>query len=308
MDKPKVIVVLGPNASGKSDLAVNLVRFIIKNKKRFSIKGAEIISADSRQVYRGMDIGTGKISKKEMNGVPHHLLDIVSPSTIFTVARYQKLGNDAIKKIISRNKIPIICGGTGFYIRAITEGMRIPEVKPDLVLRKKLSSMSTDKLFNLLKKLDSRRAGNIDEKNPVRLIRAIEIATKLGSVPALENTKPQYNVLYIGTKISRDKLKERIHNRLLRRIDEGMIDEAKKLHKQGVSWKRMEQIGLEYRYLSRYLRKLITRDEMIKQLESEIVSYAKRQMTWWKKDNSINWFNKKQLPAIKQTVVKFLSD
>jgi tRNA dimethylallyltransferase len=173
--KPTIVVV-GPTASGKSDLAVFLA-------KKYH---GEVISADSRQIYKGMDIGTGKITKKEMAGVPHYLLDVAAPSRRFTAAQYKKLGQAAIKKIRHKNKIPIICGGTGFYIRALIDDLQIPTVKPNLKLRAQLEKRTTAELFTQLKKLDPRRAAEIDCHNPRRLIRALEIVMTTGQpVPPL---------------------------------------------------------------------------------------------------------------------------
>ena len=169
----KIIVIVGPTSSGKSDLAVIIA-------KKF--KG-EIVSADSRQVYKGMDIGTGKITKKEMRGIPHHLIDVASPRQKYSVAKYKREAEKAIRDITNRGNIPIVCGGTGFYIQSIVDDIVFPEVKSNSNLRKKLSKLSPEELFLELKKIDENRAQKIDPHNPHRLIRAIEIATELGSVP-----------------------------------------------------------------------------------------------------------------------------
>ena len=187
----KLIVVLGPTASGKSELAVKLAR-------KFN---GEVVSVDSRQVYKGMDIGTGKVTKQEMAGVPHHLLDIASPKTRFNVSQYRKLALKAINKIFKKNKTPILCGGTGFYIQAVIDGILIPAVKPDWRLRDKLEKRGTKELFDLLKKLDPRRAKAIDKKNRRRLIRALEIVIKTKKpVPLLKKDPIPYPVLIIGVK------------------------------------------------------------------------------------------------------------
>lgn len=278
--KPRVLIIVGPTASGKSDLAVKIA------KKH----NGEIISADSRQVYKGLNIGTGKITKKEMRGVPHHLLDIADPKKIFTVSEYKKMADKTISEIISRGKMPIICGGTGFYIQTVIDNIALPEVPPNIKLRKKLEKKSTEKLFEILKNLDPERAKNIDAKNGRRLIRAIEIATKLGKVQKIHSGGfSAYNPLFIGIKIEPEILKKRIYKRLISRLKKGMISEAKKLHSQGLSWKRMEDLGLEYRYLARFLQNKITKKEMIEQLNKEIWHYAKRQMTWFKRDKRIKW-------------------
>ncbi|MCL4406075.1 MAG: tRNA (adenosine(37)-N6)-dimethylallyltransferase MiaA [Patescibacteria group bacterium] len=285
--KPKLIVILGPNASGKTGLSIKLAKFI--ESKKLGYRGAEIISADSRQVYKGLDLGTGKITKKEMSGIPHHLLDIASPKRTLSVADYQKLGEKAVREILFRGKLPVICGGTGLYIDSLIYDFQLPEVAPDPALRKKLEKKTTEALFRDLQKIDPRRGAVIDSHNRRRLIRALEIIIKSGKpVPALQK-RPAYNVLKIGLIRSKDDLRDRILKRLDERLSQGMIKEAKKLHDRGLSWKRMEELGLEYRYLSRYLRGRISLEEMKSELSREIVNYAKRQMTWFKKDKNIRW-------------------
>lgn len=295
--KKKVLVVLGPTATGKSALAVLLA-------KRF---GGEVISADSRQVYKGLNIGTGKLTKKEMVGIPHHLLDVASPSRVFTVSHYKKLAEKALKKIWTKGKIPILCGGTGFYIRAIVDNIALPEVPPNKKLRAQLEKKTTEELFEILKKLDARRAKDIDRKNPRRLVRAIEIAKYLGKVPRLKASPPNdMDVLEIGIDIPDKILKERISKRLDARIKQGMVAEVKKLHRNGLSWNRMEALGLEYRYLARYLQGKISKDRMVSKLEHEIWQYAKRQRTWFKKDKRIVWFRPQERKKIEGLVEKFL--
>jgi tRNA dimethylallyltransferase len=193
-NKLKIIVILGQTATGKSDFAVQIAKRVLAVSRVES----EIISADSRQVYKDMDLGTGKITKKEMRGVPHHLLDVASPKKIFSVSDYQKLADKKIQEIFSRGHIPILCGGTGFYIDALVNGTVLPEVAPDKILRKKLDKKSTSELFKILKKLDINRAKSIDKNNRVRLIRAIEIAKTLGKVPKISNKDTKYDTLKIG--------------------------------------------------------------------------------------------------------------
>ena len=303
-DIKKLIVILGPTASGKSDLAVEIALRLGSGqaRKKYGINGAEIISADSRQVFKGMDIGSGKIARKEMLGVPHHLLDVASPKKRFTVAQYQKLAQKTIKDIWKRGEIPILCGGTGLYIQSIVDDLVIPEVPPDAKLRAKLEKLSTDELFEKLKKLDPRRAENIDKHNRRRLIRALEIVIKTGKpvpAPSFAEVCPRQNmprtdlgkicILQLGITKSKKELKTKIKKRLLKRLRQGMIAEVKKLRSNGVPWKRLEEFGLEYRYIARYLQKKMTKQEMIEQLEKEINQYAKRQMTWFKRDKRIHW-------------------
>ena len=279
----KLIVILGPTASGKTDLSIKLA-------KKYN---GEVISADSRQVYKGMDIGSGKITKKEMQGIPHWLLDVANPKKRFTVAQYQKLAIKKIKDIQKRGKPPILVGGTGFYIQSIVDGVIIPEVKPDWKLRRNLEKKSNEELYKMLKKLDPARAESIDKQNPRRLIRALEIILTTGKpVPTIGSDLCQtpFRVLEIGVKKSREELKKLINKRLLKRLENNaMISEVKKLHRNGLSWKRLEEFGLEYRFVAQFLQKKITRQEMINKIQIESEHFAKRQMTWFKRDKRIKW-------------------
>lgn len=293
--KPKILVIVGPTASGKSDLAVLLA-------KQFD---GEVLSADSRQVYRGMNIGTGKVTKHEMGGVPHHLLDVASPKKIYTASDFKEDGKQALEEIIQRKKLPIVCGGTGFYIAALIDDLLLPDVPPDLTLRKQLEKKTAAELFAVLKKLDSARAKSIDAKNPRRLVRAIEIARALGKVPTLKR-KEHYDPLVIGIAVPQELLRERIHIRLKKRMRMGMVAEAKRLHESGLSWRRMEALGLEYRYLARYLQKKLTRTTMLVELEKEIYQYAKRQMTWFNKDKRVHWIPRDEDEAVR-LVKQFLA-
>lgn len=280
--KPKIIIILGQTATGKSDFAVEVAKLI----------NGEIISADSRQVYKGMDLGTGKITKKEMRGIPHYMLDIVSPKNkTFSVSDYQKLAKRKIDEILKKRKIPVICGGTGYYIDSIIKNISFPEVPPDKKLREQLNSKTTDYLFKYLLKLDKERAQNIDKNNRVRLIRAIEIASALGKVPKANNSESPFDTIKIGLAFPGEKLKERIYIRLIKRIKMGMLKEMEKLHKDGVSWKKMESFGLEYRYSAFYLQGKISKEEMIEKLFSQIWHFAKRQNTWFKRDKKTIWIN-----------------
>ncbi|HYC79560.1 MAG TPA: tRNA (adenosine(37)-N6)-dimethylallyltransferase MiaA [Candidatus Binatia bacterium] len=275
----KILVILGPTATGKSNLAIQLA-------KKYN---GEIISADSRQIYKGMDLGTGKVSKKEQKIVPHHLLDIASPKRQFTVARFKKLAVKAIKDISQRGRLPILVGGTAFYIYTVIDDLNLPEVKPDLKLRKELEVKSELELFKILKKLDPRRAQNIDSHNKVRLVRAIEIIKSSGNkVPPLRRNKI-YDSLIIGLNKPQIALYSAIDKRLEERLNQGMVKEVRKLLTQGVSHKKLETFGLEYRYISLYLQKKLSYEQMIAELKNAIHRFAKRQMTWFKKDSRINW-------------------
>lgn len=275
----KLIVILGPTASGKTELAIKLA-------KKFN---GEIINADSRQVYKGMDIGTAKPTKKEMKGIPHYLLDVASPKRKFTIAQYRKLALKAIEKIQRKGKIPFLVGGTWFYIRAIVDGLVIPEVPPDWKLRKKLEKKSPRELYKILKKLDPERAKTIEKENKRRLIRAIEICKKIGKVPPLRFEPLPYPVLMLGIKIDKKKLMERIKKRFFEWLKKGLIEEVKKLRKMGISFKRIEEFGMHYREISRYLQGKISKKEMIENSIREIQNYARKQINWFKRDKRVNW-------------------
>jgi tRNA dimethylallyltransferase len=295
-EKIKLLVILGPTASGKSDLAVELAH-------KFD---GEIISADSRQVYKGLDIGTGKITVAEMKGIPHHLLDVADPSQTFSVQDFQDLATKAIEEIHSRDKLPILCGGTGFYIDAVVDGIVLPDVQRDEKLRSDLDQKSSIELFEMLKKMDGNRAEAIGPNNRPRLIRAIEIAKKLGTVPKLQRSNKKYDVLKIGIKTSDDELKRKISARLNARLENGMLDEAKKLSTNVLSYKRMFALGLEYRYMSLYLQDKISHEEMVERLNIETWQYAKRQMQWWKRDKAIEWLPLEEKEGIFYLIHNFL--
>lgn len=280
MEKPRILVILGPTASGKSDIAVALAKKL----------GGEVVSADSRQVYKGLNLGTGKITKKEMRGVAHHLLDVVSPRKAFSADEFQKRAYEAIDDILKRGKLPILCGGTGFYIKSVVDGLIFPEAKVDKVLRAQLTKMDTTSLHKILTKIDPKRASHIDFRNKARIIRAIEIAKAFGKVPKIK-MRPRYKALQIGIRWSDERTRERIAERLEKRLKKGMLKEAEELHKKGLSWKRMESLGLEYRYMAYYLWKKISYDEMVRQINTVSRQYAKRQMTWFKRDKRIVWIN-----------------
>jgi len=302
--KPQIIIIVGPTASGKSDLGILLAR---------KLKG-EIISADSRQVYRGMDIGTGKVTKKEQRLAKHYLLDVALPQKTFTVDRYKKLGEKTIKIILNKNKIPIIVGGTGFYIDALVRNLNLPEVPPNKKLRKELEKKSAEELYSRLLSVDYRRAQEIDSKNKRRLIRALEIISAIGTPIPVLNTKyeklnSKYSLLWLGVKWPQKKLAERIKLRLDSRLEDGMIKEVQKLIKSGAGYHRLFNFGLEYRQISLWLKitkpklqtpKEFKKTEYYQKLLREIIKYSKRQMTWFKRNKEINWVDSSN-QAIKST-------
>ena len=291
----KTIVIVGPTASGKSNLAIAIARKY----------GGEIISADSRQVYRGMDIGSGKVPKDHARkskiknqkskfqkkyffseGIRHHLLDVASPKRSYNVTHFVRDAKRAIADIRKRGKVPIVCGGTGFWAQALIEDAPFPAVKPDMKLRAKLGKKSAAELFMMLGKKDPARAATIDRHNKIRLIRALEICNALGQVPSLPtNYKlPATNYTVIALNPDKETLKKNIKKRLVERMKKGMVREVKRLHeKDGVSWKRLESFGLEYRWIARYLQEKTARKEMEENLLRDITHYAKRQRTWMRR-------------------------
>ncbi|MEK7531042.1 MAG: tRNA (adenosine(37)-N6)-dimethylallyltransferase MiaA [Patescibacteria group bacterium] len=287
---PTVIAIVGPTSTGKTDLSVRIAKKI----------NGEIISGDSRQVYQGLDIGTGKVTPREMRGVPHHLVDIVSPRTVYNASAYVRDGRRALRDILQLGKTPIIVGGTGFYIDALLGRIELASIEPNQTLRNKLKRLSLRELQTRLKRVDPKRYRGIDIKNPRRLIRAIEIS--VGTPTALPLPLSHIRIIWIGLTLPTDVLKKKIHFRLIERIRKGMLGEAKQLHRRGVSWKRMHALGLEYRYLALYLQKKISKKEMMEQLEKEIVAYAKRQMTWFKKNPKICWFSPQEARQILDSV------
>jgi len=290
--RPKVVVILGPTSAGKTDLAIQLA---------LAFRG-EVISADSRQVYRGLNISSSKVPGKwerrgtkryfMYKGVNHHLIDIVSPRKQFSVSDYKKKATRAIGNILSRGRLPIISGGTGFYIRTITHNLDLPKVAPERKLRKELEALTTEQLVTRLKGLDPRRAAEIDVNNRRRLIRAIEIVVLTKSqVPPLDlkKSKSVYDILEIGVKPPDEILKERINDVIEERVRRGVVREIKRLHKRGISWKRLENLGLEYRFVSAYIRDEIDLETMKASMKRDYWRYAKRQMTWFRGNKSIIW-------------------
>ena len=314
----KILVILGPTASGKSALAVKIAKWVMRPRTRTSSvrgrhgKGAEIISADSRQVYRGLDIGTAKVNgkwrvrqgKREFlyQGVPHHLIDFVSPRRQYSPAEFAAAGRKILYTLLASGYTQIICGGTGQYIDAFLGAHPIPDVPPDANLRAKLEKLSTAELFARLKKLDPRRAREIDHHNPRRLVRALEIVLTTGkSVPKIVNANPYSNILQnigisnvdvlkIGLNPPPDELRRRLDARLQKDLRRGLIAEVKRLHKEGLSWKRLNELGLEYRIIAQYLRDEIpSKEALLQKLRTELWQYTKRQMRWFKRDKNIRW-------------------
>lgn len=297
MNKPKVISIVGPTASGKSGLAITLA-------KAFA---GEVISADSRQVYRGLDIGSGKVTEEEMDDIPHHLLSIVDPMTIYTGADFSRDAHEAIDGILSRDHRPIIVGGTFFYIELLRGTMQAAPVPPDPLFRATLETLTNEDLLGLLHTEDPRRASTIDPDNRRRLIRSLEIIKTLGAVPEVTTSPSAYEWLTIGIELTKEALHHNIHQRLLSRLDEGMVTEVETLKQHGVTDARLAEFGLEYKYINEYLNGTLTKNEMTTILETKIKQFAKRQLTWLKRDKSIIWCRTDNHEAIHDVVTTFLS-
>ncbi len=272
-NKPHVIVVIGPTASGKSDFAVEYAL----------AHNGEIISADSRQVYRGLTIGTGKITTEEMNGVKHHMLDVYDIDEDVGVARFARDASPILIDILSRNKTPIICGGTGQYIDALMYKTSLPKVPPNKTFREKLEKKTTEELFAIVQKKDPRRASTIDRHNRVRLIRALEIIESIGTVPSQDTPTLLYPTTMYLMSPTRETLRTRITQRLEKRLKEGMIDEVRLLMEKGYTSSSMKKFGLEYVTIGKYLEGILTDEQMKKELIAKSMQYAKRQETWNKK-------------------------
>ncbi len=268
LNQESIIVIVGPTASGKSDLAVALAKEL----------NGEVISADSRQIYQGMDIGSGKITREEMQGIRHHLLDIANPKIEYNISHFLRDTEKVIHDIESRGKRVIICGGSTFWIEALLFGMALPSVAPDKAFRAKWGERSKDELMAYLKRLDPERAKTVDKDNHMRILRAIEIAKTLGKVPVLPSPSVDINRFFIiGLNPPVEILNQKIRTRFKARMKAGMLEEVKKLNRSGVSYERLESFGLEYRTLTRHLQGKLTLEEVNEFLPYDIIHYAKRQ-------------------------------
>jgi len=299
--KHKIIVILGPTASGKTNLAVKLARDF----------NGEIISADSRQVYKYMDLGTGKdlfeynIGKKR---IKYHLIDVVNPNTSFDLSKWLKATNKAILDIINRGKLPIICGGTGLYISALCEGYQLQaqDQKKLQQIRTKLDKKTLPQLLTILEHADENTFLKIDKKNQRRIQRSLENIL-LNNRPLNHNkhVNPDYQFLKLGIKLPKETLHQKIDQRMNSRFEEGMLKEIKLLRTKGVSWKRLQEFGLEYKWMSFYSQKKISLEELKENLARDIKKFAKRQMTWFKRDKKIKWLdNYSKAKKLAQTFLK----
>jgi tRNA dimethylallyltransferase len=296
-----LIVILGPTASGKTHLAVRLAHDV----------HGEIISADSRQVYKKMDIGTGKdLNQYIINArmIPYHLINIVEPESEFNLfefqTRFYKIFNDLIEKKI----LPVLVGGTGLYLESVLTGYDMPDAPMDQALRKELNQKSKDELERMLLALKPQLHNKTDLEDSERLIRAIEIERARSGKD--QPQKPDIDAVVIGIRWERSALRQRITARLKERLEQGMVEEVMNLNASGLTWNKLESFGLEYRFISQYLQKKITFDEMKNRLNTAIHQFAKRQETWFrrmeKKGIVINWLQSNDYSLLKKSVMKIL--
>ncbi len=285
--KSKVIVIVGPTASGKTSASINVAKRI----------NGEIISADSMQVYREMDIGTAKVTKEEAEGIKHYLIDIVNPDEVFNVTKYKELAEKAIEEILAKGKIPVIVGGTGLYVSTLINGIEFAEVGEDIEFRKQMAALAEEKgpafLHDELKKIDPDAADTIDMNNIRRVIRALEIFKLTGKTKTqldIESRKEvKYDYRVYGIDTPREELYNRINVRVDKMFEEGLLEEVKNvIGKYNISSTAIQ--GLGYKEVIEYINGNATYDEMIEKLKMETRRYAKRQLTWFKAEKQINWY------------------
>jgi tRNA dimethylallyltransferase len=297
--KPKLVVILGPTASGKSALGIALAQ-------RFH---GEIVSADSRQVYRGLDIGSAKVTPEEQTMAPHHLLDVVDPNEVYTVAQYQQEANAAIAAILARGHQPFLVGGSPHYIQAVVDNLDIPAIPPQPALRAELESRPLTELLAQLEELDPQSAATIERHNPRRVIRALEVCLVSGK-PFSEQRRmadPLYESLLLGIQWPRAVLYQRIDARVDERMRQGMVQEVQHLLERGVHSERLEALGLEYRYIHRWLRgEYASEAAMVERLQYAIHDFTRRQLTWFRKETRITWIEGYDIARAEELVETFL--
>lgn len=290
MDKQKVIVICGPTASGKTKLSIEIAKKI----------NGEIVSADSMQIYKEMDIGTAKPTIEEMQGIKHYLLDFVSPDKRYSVADYKKDAINAIDEIIEKNKVPIVVGGTGLYINSLIYGIEYPEIETDIKYRNELERTADEpdglrKLYEMAKKIDEEAIKNISPNDKKRICRILEIYHSTGKTKTqqeIESRKngPKYDYIVYGLNMDRDKLYDRINKRVDIMIQDGLIEEVKNVASKYKEFPTAMQ-GLGYKEVLEYLNGDTTKEEMIEKIKMETRRYAKRQLTWFRRYETIKWID-----------------
>ncbi|MER3456034.1 MAG: tRNA (adenosine(37)-N6)-dimethylallyltransferase MiaA [candidate division GAL15 bacterium] len=289
-NKIPLVVVVGPTAVGKSTAAVELAERL----------GGEVVCADSRTVYRGMDIGTAKPTPAMRARVPHHLLDVVDPTEVFTVWEFQRLASEAIAQIRARGRVPLLVGGTGLYVRAVVDGLVIPQVPPDWAARRLWEEEERQQpgvLYRRLRELDPQAAARILPQNLRRVIRALEVVVHTGR-PFSEQARREEGELAVqlGLVVDRMRLHERIRRRIQEQLQAGLVEEVRGLVARGVDPSKPAMQGLGYKELIPYIRGEVSLEQAIRQLERNTRRYAKRQWTWLRADPRIRWVNVEDWP------------
>lgn len=281
--KPKVVVIVGPTSSGKTELSLKLA-------KKFN---GIIISADSRQIYKEMDIATAKTTKAEQQGIPHYMIDIIKPNENFSLMLYQNTVYNLLQKITKHNFknnqpiLPFIVGGTGLYVQSIVEGYQIPHAVPDQKLRMELENLPLEKLATRLKKLDLKT--KVDLKNKRRVIRAIEVLSTFGKADKVKKQSPDFDFLQIGIKLPRETLYQRIERKVEEMHKRGLVKETKKLLSAGYDFSEPALSALGYKYIRDYLKHKITLKSALELMKRDTKRFAKRQLTWFKRNKKIHW-------------------
>ena len=311
---PKLIVIAGPTASGKTSLAIEIAcKFSARGGSALGGKGGEIVSADSRQIYRGMDIGTAKPTPEEMRLIPYYLIDIKNPDEEYTVAEYKKDALEAIDGILEKTRLPVMAGGTGLYIQAVTDNLDIPEVKPNPALRKELETEIKEKglehLYRRLIELDPEAAYIVDPRNPRRVIRALEVSIETNKPFTSQRRKNNrlFDALKIGLTLPEEILKKRIESRVQEMVKSGLVEEVENLiSKYPTNLPAFDAIG--YREIISCLQEKSSLEEAVEQIKKNTWHYARRQMTWFRKDNEIHWESPANTEKIMDLVDNFLSN
>ena len=304
MNKPKVIVICGPTASGKTGLSIELAKKI----------NGEIISADSMQIYKEMDIGTAKVTKEEMQGIKHYLIDIVFPDERYSVADFKKDAENSIEEILKKNKVPILVGGTGLYIDSVIKGIEYNEINTDLKYREKLEKIAEkeglDKLYKMAMQIDKNATEKISSNDKKRILRVLEIYKSTGKTKTeleIESRKKEseYSFYVFGTELDRKKLYEKINLRVDKMIEDGLVEEVKRIIEKYKSFPTSMQ-GLGYKEIRGYLEGNFTKEEAIEKIKMETRRYAKRQITWFKRNKNIIWLNMEEENSVKNHVKTIL--
>ena len=303
--KPPLLVLTGPTAVGKTKLSISLAKAI----------NGEIISADSMQVYRHMDIGSAKIRKEEMEGVPHYLVDVLEPEEEFHIVKFQQMAKEAMKEIYSRNKIPILVGGTGFYIQSVTKDIDFTEAEQETAYRQELEALALEKgssfLHEKLKEVDPQSAEEIHENNVKRVIRALEFYEQNGFPISQHNAEQKqrqspYQLAYFVLNAPRPLLYERIDLRVDEMIQEGLVKEVQTLKERGCHRRMVSMQGLGYKEILDYLEGNCSLEEAVRILKRDTRHFAKRQITWFKREEDVTWVNKDDFDYNEEKILEYM--